>query len=368
MDLTKLNAELAKRDLDAVVAVSPENVLYATGAYIITQKLVRDRIAAAIFPKNGEPTFLVCGIEETLARAESWIQDIRTYVEFQENPVRMLADILRAKGCRGRRVGIEKRFLCAEDFEVLVAADRDTAFVDCREVFEALRPYKEPLEVACLRKGARATRKAVEAAFLVSKPGDTERQIANRILRNLFELGADEMTFMVLGTGKRSGIVHPIPADIPTEPGHIVRQDVGTLFKGYHADMAWVAAVGKPTPHQAAVYRKMMKAHKAVISNMKPGTRFCDLYNQCKEIYLSEGLRFFLPHIGHSLGVELHEAPMITPGNDAPLRENLVMNVEHIHADPDGSAYQLEDLVLVTAAGPEVLTGADFSDEIPVIE
>ena len=367
MDLKKLQKEIAKRGLDAIVAVSPENVFYSTSAYIITQKQIRDRIAAAIFPQNEEPTFLVCGIEESLARMESWIKDIRTYVEFKDNPVKMLADILREKGLRGKRVGIEKRFLCAEDFEVLISEDRETTFVDCREVFEALRPYKEPKEIDLLRKGARATRKAVEAAFLASKPGDTERQIANRIVRNLLELGADEMVFLILGTGKRSSITHPIPDDIPTEPGHIVRLDAGGVFKGYLSDLARVAAVGKPTPYQVQIYRKIMKAHKTVITNMKIGTRFCDLFNQCKDIYLSEGLKFFLPHIGHGLGVEVHEAPMITPLNDAPLEENMILNVEHIHVDPDGSGYQVEDLVLVTATGPEVLTGTDFSDEIPVI-
>lgn len=367
MDLKKLQKAMMKRGLDAVVAVSPENVLYSTGAYIITQKLIRDRIAAVIFPQAGEPTFLVCGIEESLTRSESWIKDIRTYVEFKDNPVKMLADILAERGLRGKKVGLEKRYLCAEDFGDLVAEDPKTTFVEGKEVFGALRPYKEPGEIDLLRKGARAARKAVEAAFLASKPGDTERQIANRILRNLFELGADEMTFMVLGTGKRSSIIHPIPDDIPTEPGHIVRQDVGALFKGYHADFAWVAAVGKPTPHQAEIYRKIIKAHKAVISNMKIGTKFCDLYNQCKAIYSGEGLKFFLPHIGHGLGVELHESPKITPFNEAPLEKNMILNVEHIHIDPDGSGYQLEDLVLVTSSEPEVLTGADFGDDIPVI-
>jgi Xaa-Pro aminopeptidase len=367
MDLMKLKRELTKRGLDAVVAVSPENVFYATGAYILTQRTIRDRIAAAIFPQNGEPTFLICGIEESLVRAESWIKDIRNYVEFKDNPVKMLTDILRERGLHGKRVGIEKRFLCAEDFEVLISEDAKSTFMDCREVFEALRFYKEPREVALLQKGAQATRKAVEAAFLASKPGDTERQIIHRIVRNLLELGADEMTFALLGTGKRSSIIHPTPDDIPTEPGHIVRLDVGGLFKGYHSDLARVAAVGKPTPYQAQVYRKMMKAHKTVISSMKVGTKICDLFNQCKDIYLREGLQFFLPHIGHGLGIEIHEAPLITPFNETPLQENMVLNIEHIHLDQDGSGYHLEDLVLITSAGPEVLTGTDFGDEIPVI-
>ena len=74
---------MRKKDMDAVVALSLENVFYATGAYIMTQRALRDRLEIAVFPKKGEPVFIVCKIEERLAKEETWIEDMRTYIELK---------------------------------------------------------------------------------------------------------------------------------------------------------------------------------------------------------------------------------------------------------------------------------------------
>ena len=181
MDETRLQELMSEKGLDAVVAVSPENVRYSTGAYILTQKTIKDRLAYALFPAGGEPTFIICGIEESLVREESWIKDIRTFVEFQQTPTDMLIDVLQEKGLAGKKIGIETTYLAASYWEKLRGKLPGTVFEDCKAIFDRFRMIKEPWEIELLAHGAATTLKAITAAFTLAGPGSTEKEIADNI-------------------------------------------------------------------------------------------------------------------------------------------------------------------------------------------
>ena len=172
---------------------------------------------------------------------------------------------------------------------------------------------------------------------------------------------------MVLGAGERSLIVHHVPDEVPLRSGDIVRLDYGGLFKGYWSDLARTAVVGKPSARQEYILRNLAQIQRAVILNAKAGVKFSFLYNLCKEMFLERGLPFFMPHIGHGMGLGLHEEPMISPLNDDVLEENMILNIEPLCVDKEtGSGYHIEDLILVTKDEPRVLTGSELSDE-PII-
>ena len=357
---------MAKEGIDTLVALSPENVLYSTGAYIMTQKLIRDRLEIAVFPQKQEPIFIVCGIEESGIKEQTWIKDIRSYIEFKESPVQFLVDTLIEMGLEKGHIGIEKHYWNAYYYTELINAMPDATFVECQRIFEDVRMIKDPDEVEILTKASKVTRKALEAAFLTAKSGDTEVDIAKQIKNNLMNQGADEMAFLVLGTGKRSMLVHPMPADIALSPGDIVKADYGGLFSGYYSDLARSVVVEKPSQIQVEVYKKIATIQKKIINAMKPGIRCCDLFNKCKELYEENELPFIMPHIGHGLGLGLHEDPILSPLNEKKLQKNMVINVEPL-VIADGFCIHLEDLVLITDNGVKILTGAKMSDELPII-
>lgn len=361
----RLKKLMAEKNMDVLVSISPENVLYSTGAYIITQKSLRDRLEIGIIPKDGDAVFVVCGIEESLARDESWIADIRPYFEFKHSPIRFLADVLTEKGLDKKNVGIELHYLSNTFYKELVGYLPNTKFYECRDIFDEVRMIKEPQEVELLAKAAKASRKAVDAAFLTAKPGDTERHLSTEIMMNLMKQGLD-WSFMVLGTGKRTCLTHPTPAYIPMEFGDVVRVDFGGILSGYQSDLARTAVVGKPTPEQAETYKKLANIQKEVIESMNIGVRFCDVYNKCKMLFEKNNLPFSMPHIGHGLGVDLHEHPIINPLNEEEIQENMVINVEPLVIF-GGYAYHIEDLIQTTPNGPKILTESEMSDEIPVI-
>jgi len=362
----KFNELMIKNRMDALVVISPENVLYSTGAYIMTQKLIRDRLEIALFLPNREPIFIVCGIEESGIKEQTWIKDIRPYVEFKESPVQFLVDALIEMGLEKGHIGIEKHYWNAYYYTELINAVPDATLVECQRIFEDVRMIKDPDEVEILTKASKATRKALEAAFLTAKSGDTEVDIAKQIKNNLMNQGADEMAFLVLGTGKRSMLVHPMPADVALSPGDIVKVDYGGLFSGYYSDLARSVVVEKPSQIQVEVYKKLATIQKTIINTMKPGIRCCDLFNKCKEMYEENELPFIMPHIGHGLGLGLHEDPILSSLNEKKLQKNMVINVEPL-VITDGFCIHLEDLVLITDNGVKILTGAKMSNEIPVI-
>jgi len=358
---------MGKKDMDTVVALSLENVLYSTGAYIMTQRAIRDRLEIAVLPKKGEPVFIVCKIEERLAKEETWIEDMRTYIEFKESPIQFLVTVLKEMGLEKGRIGIEQHYLTAYHHAELINAMPDAEFVECQNIFDEIQMVKEPGEIEILAKAAKGTRKAVDAAFISAKVGDTEKQLANQIIINLLNQGVDELSFMVLGTGKRSMYAHPTPGDTPLCAGDILRVDFGGLFSGYFSDLARTAVVGNPSPIQADVYKKLASIQKEVIYNLQVGVRFCDVYNKCEELYKEKDLPFNMPHIGHGLGVGLHEHPIINPLNEEKVQENMVINVEPLVVYGDG-AYHIEDLILTTKNNPKILTESLMSDKIPVIK
>ena len=109
--LDRMKALMEEQQLDALVAITPENVLYTTGSYIATQKHIRDRLAISVFTQERAPVFIVCGIEESLAKEESWIEDVRTYIEFQASPIDLLVDVLKEWHLENGMVGMELNYL-----------------------------------------------------------------------------------------------------------------------------------------------------------------------------------------------------------------------------------------------------------------
>lgn len=366
MDINRLYSLIEERGLNAVLLFSPENVLYTSNCNIKTQREIRDRLACTIFSPQKDPTLVLCNIETTLAEEESWIKDLVSYVEFKESPIAAVARALKEKELVRGKLGVEIGYLPAKYFMELQAALPEATMEDCAEIFVEMRAIKTPEEVAHQERISRITVDVIEKAFAETKVGDTDTDVYHRMMHGLIENGAEPVVAIV-AVGKRGSIAHPKTIGENLNKHDVIRVDIAGKFDGYYSDVARTVVVGEPTRLQADYFRKFASIQKHVIDSIKPGNPLSGLYNTCAERLKAEGIHLDMPHIGHGMGLEIHEYPMIHPGNHDLIREGMVLNIEPLVIDPEGSGYHIEDLAVVTSDGVSVLTGSSFPQEIPVV-
>jgi len=367
MNLSKMQNLMRDRDISVLVTFSVENTYYTTGNYsLITKTLGNERLAISIIPSQGEPIYLVSVIEESLTRDETWITDIRTY-GYTESHIKCLMDILYEKKLLDGQVALEMTALSADLYQELTALAPKTAFVDGTDILSTMRAIKDEKEIELLTVAAHAQRKAIEAAYEMARPGDTEKYIARLIASNMLALGLDTVVEVILGAGSSTLKVHALPSDRKLVSGDILRVDCLGQLKGYCSDLARTSVVGKASEDQRQVFRALVRGQKAAIDHMHVGAKISDVYNVCKKTFEENyPAPFTSPFIAHGLGLYVHEAPYVHPDNEGYLEENMVICVEPVYVHQD-AFYQIEDLVLISSSGPKVLSDAKFNDEIAII-
>ena len=365
--LTKMRKLMDDEDVNAVIATSVEHVYYLTGNYNMISRLLPERPSYAVFLRDAEPVYLVNGIEEDFARKDSWIKDIRTW-RIGESPATVLFDILKENRVLDAKIALEFLAMPSVFYRELVSLAPKAVFVDTAKMFNKLRKIKEKWEIDILTSCARAQRKAIEGAFAFAEPGWTEKDISKMIGQRMLSAGFDEIGWRTVETGDGTLSRHEQPSERKIQLGDVVRADCGGRIKGYHSDLARMAVVEKPSRRQNKIYKALVLAQKETIDNMKPGAKISDIYNVCKKTFEQnfDG-KFDRPHIGHGLGVILHDDPQMFPDNEERLEEDMVINIEPIYVDPGVEAFHIEDLVWVTSDGPKVLTGKLPDEELFVI-
>ena len=341
--------------LDAVVAASPENFFYLSDTLLLSQKIIPSRLCLVIVPRGLPPVAVVCYCEERQTRQDSWIADIRTYLEFRERPMKVLAETLEERGLAKARIGIEKHFLSANDIEQLEKDLPRASLLGADRLFDTVRAVKTTAEVEILTQAASLTEQAILAAFVAASPGDSEKKLADDLSGRVANSGAVSQ-WITLAAGANTAINHPYPSSKRLTPGEILRVDVGGTFHGYQSDVARTAVIGTANREQQSVYQRLREAQRETIAAARPGIMACDLYHTCKQALERRGLAITSQAVGHGLGIGLHEFPVLQGQETADLQSGMVLNVEPAVMDSQGFLYHLEDLFVVTEAEPRILT------------
>jgi Xaa-Pro aminopeptidase len=191
----------------------------------------------------------------------------------------------------------------------------------------------------------------------------TEREIGVRMSSELVLGGAEMQAFQVLAAASNACSTHARAGDYALRSGDLMRTDFGGVFPGgYYSDLARTISVGPASPRQRDTYRKVWDEHERLISMLRPGVTGREIYESHKARWQALGWPMARPHIGHSLGIGLHEEPLLMPGDTTPLEPGMCMAVEPNYLVPETEKYHVEDLVLVTDGAPRVLSRtADWS-------
>ena len=351
----KCKEHMQTEGLDATIAISPENVLYFSEAYIMTQTDLRERLAITVMPIESDPVMIACTVEKNTVEEETWIADKRYYTEFLQSPIELLVEVLKEKKLEHKKIGIELNYLMAHYYKELVESLPNTQFVACARIFDKVRMIKEEEEIEILANAGFQTRKAFEAAVLMTKPGNTETDLANKTIRNLYDLGSEKLDFISLCSGKRSLLVHGLPKDVPLMGGDLVRIDFGGVFKNYLSDVARTALIGKKNDKFIDIFSRLAEAYISTFEMLKIGTPAYEIYNFAEKKFAEVALPFTMHLTGHGIGIGPHEMPVLSPTEEQPLMANMILCFEQsVHME--GRRFHIEDLVRITPKGPEILT------------
>jgi Xaa-Pro aminopeptidase len=363
--VTRVRQLAEEMGLDAVVAMSTANVTYVGGFEVPSQSLVPSRLVMCIVAAGSGSCQVVVNIEESLTRTESALDEVVAYNEFTEHPVDVFADTLRSMVPKKGRVGIELAHISAEAYERLrTRLGGAIELVDASELFTKARIVKTAAEIEAIRTVARLAHAAHYEALAETRPGDTELDIASRIISNLLGAGAEHVLRLVVGSGDRSWHANPAATSRVIEAGEMIRLDIFASKDTYLSDVARTAVVGTPTSEQADIWKGLLELRRTAFDMVKPGASTAAIYNRYRSGLEELG---FSPinFLGHGLGLELHELPYVDRYSDTELEPGMVLSLEPYVMLPDRNwGFQVEDTVVVTEDGVDVLTDVHSDEEL----
>jgi Xaa-Pro aminopeptidase len=353
----RLRTVMDEQDLSAVVLSSYQAVSYFAGTNILTQVTLPDRLAYLLCLEDGSATLVLCSIETSMARSQTDVADIVEYTEFVDDPTTVLGGLLEARGLAGARIGVEGRRMHARSADIL--RDRmpalELVYVDT--TVESLQVVKTTSEVEMLRQAGRRTLDAVLAGVARTDPGDSEQSLCAIIGSGMYNSGGMPV-FTFFSTGARALGAHVEPIDRPLTEGELWRIDLGGRFyELINSDLARTGVVGDPVPEQEDILQHLLACQAAGFAALEPGRPASDVFDAVRAEFDRRGMAFAMPHVGHGIGIGIHEFPILEPANKAPLAVGTVVNVEPMFkSTARGECYHVEDLAVVTEDGYELLT------------
>jgi Xaa-Pro aminopeptidase len=227
---------------------------------------------------------------------------------------------------------------------------------------EQLRMVKDEAEIGLLAQACAITCEAFADALSSIVPGRSERELAILLERAMIDRGADAVAFpTIVASGPNGAIPHHSPGQRPFAAGDLITIDCGAQFGGYHADMARTVALGEPAGWQREIYELVAAAQLAGIAAAIPGADVEDVDAAARDIIEAAGHGgHFQQALGHGVGLQVHEAPIIGYGRTGTLAMRATVTIEPgIHLPGKGGAGIEDTLVVRAGTGlPQILTTA----------
>ncbi len=381
-NIPRLRELMEQEGLDAVIATCAENVTYLSGFWAMSQWVRRGPQAYVLFPKGNEEPCIIAnsGILDLVADQDIWVCEIRRYGYFQmdvdpsatldatdgmqkqlfeseayKGSVEALVTAMKEKGLTRGKIGLDEMGITPQCMDQLKSLLPEATFVRSFALFERVRSIKTPGEIEILRKAARATEHAIDAALAVAKEGITEREMLREFNACLARHDAAPVVGCI-GFGTRSAMINVQPSDRKLNRGNLIRFDVGARYKHYRSDMSRGAALGEPAKKIVNYYRAVEKGVLAAYDILKPGLKVSELFNHVVQTVRREGIpQFKRSHVGHGIGVDGYDPPNIAASTDSAFEENMVVCIETPYYELGFAGLQVEDMVRVTKDGAESL-------------
>jgi Xaa-Pro aminopeptidase len=344
----RLRAAARTAELDAVLVTRLVNVRYLTG--------FTGSNGALLVPADADRPEVLCTDGRYTVQAGEQAPDVELLIE------RTSAVALAERSAKDgyRTLGIETHDVTV-DLQAALAEAAGGELVSVKRAVEQLRAVKDDTEVALLREACAIADRALAELIAASglRPGRTEREIGRELDARMLDHGADAPSFeTIVATGPNSAIPHHRPAERELAAGDFVKLDFGAEYGGYHSDMTRTFVLGPPADWQREIYDLVHTAQAAGRAALRIGAEVRSIDAAARDVIAGAGRAEQFGHgLGHGVGLEIHEAPALSPLGAGTLMDRMAVTVEPGVYLPGRGGVRIEDtLVVRDGAEPELLT------------
>jgi Xaa-Pro aminopeptidase len=340
---SKFRHRLSEHHLDALLITSLPNVRYLTGFTGST---------AMLLITQSEALFITDSRYVTQARE----QVIGRVVKVEEAYLKTVGHSIQGAGLQ--RVGFESAHMTHQQLNNLFQqVGGNVMFVPTGDLVESLRMIKEPEEIEALRRAVQVTSEVFEAFVKEIQPGVRERDLAVELEHRVRQRGAEKLSFdIIIASGERSALPHGVASAKRIGSGFVVC-DFGIVLDGYCSDMTRTVYVGNPDSRAREIYDTVLSAQLNCEQQARAGIERWAMDALTRDVIAARGYGEYYGHgTGHGVGLEVHEAPRIGKTAHGVVPAGAVVTVEPGIYLPEWGGVRIEDMVVMTETGCEVLT------------
>lgn len=372
----RLRTKMRENNLDCALLFWSRNIYYFSGTA---------QCGCLLIPLNNEPVLLI-RVNLEIAKKESCVRDTR-----ELSSTETISDVLSESGLDGARIGIEEKLIPLAFYKKLSAALPEASFCDITHTLYELRMIKQREEIeqikraagftnVCHKKarevltdGMRENELAAEIEYAMRKAGDEGFVFHSRwgasMFHGMLASGPSIATisgygaFTITGTGLSAA--YPYGAsDRKIRKGEPVVIDYVGCAGGYHCDEARTYVVGTADDRLRDVFSTLKKAGESALETIRPGVSVSKIYDAARKVversvykgnFMGFG-KYVGRYVGHGLGLEIDEPPVIEPNNETAVKAGMVLALEPKIIIPNYGGAAIEDTVLVTGDGFKIIT------------
>ncbi|MCC7446398.1 MAG: aminopeptidase P family protein [Anaerolineae bacterium] len=352
--LAKLQAIIRQAGLDAAAFVPGPNIFYLTGVSFH----LSERPTILIVPATGEAAMILPSLEmPKIVDAAPFPMRFFSYTD-SEGAQPAFERACQGLNLSGQKLGVEGLRMRVLEGQLFARYASGCVVTAADDVLMKLRLHKDQDEIEAMRRAIALSQKALDATLAQIHPGMTERQIVNILLMALSEQGSDGNAFEpIVLSGPGTAHPHGMTGDRPIRAGELLLFDFGGTYHGYPADITRTFGVGALDPELVTIYETVKAANAAGVAAAKPGVAAQEVDRAARRVITDAGYgEYFIHRTGHGLGLDIHEGPYMTGDNTLILEPGMVFTVEPGIYVPGKGGVRVEDNVVITATGADVLT------------